>query len=100
MVIKRVNPLSCAKIVGAAYAVIGIFFGAVIALFVLAGGFTSAAFAANPSERTGLGTILGVLAIVVAPFFYGAMGFVFTLIAGWLYNVFARVLGGIEIEVQ
>ena len=31
---------------------------------------------------------------------YGGMGFVFALFGAWLYNALARVMGGIEVEVE
>jgi hypothetical protein len=44
--------------------------------------------------------MVGVGAIIVLPIFYGGLGFVGTLIAAWLYNVIAGVVGGIELDVQ
>ncbi len=34
--------------------------------------------------------------LVVLPLFYVFFGFVFTVIAAWMYNLIASVLGGIE----
>jgi hypothetical protein len=39
-------------------------------------------------------------AIVLMPIFYGAIGFVATLIGAWLFNTAARITGGVHIEVQ
>ena len=42
---------------------------------------------------------MGVGAVIVFPILYGLMGFVATLIAAWLYNVAAGVVGGVEVDV-
>ncbi len=93
MVVRRVAPLSIAKVAGALYALIGLIAGAIVALAALGG-----AFAAD--QDTGfMGPIMGVGAIVALPLLYGGFGFVFTLIAAWLYNVVAGMVGGIEFDV-
>jgi hypothetical protein len=64
MVIKRIGPVSCAKISGTLYAILGIVFGGIFSLIALAGGFAS-----DTSGAAGLGAIVGVAAIVVFPSF-------------------------------
>lgn len=98
MVIYRVGPLSCAKIVGTLYAVIGLLAGAVFSLIAMVGGF-----AAEHSPVAGFGTILGlgvVGALVALPVFYGLLGFVTTLIGAWIYNVVAGAVGGVELDIR
>jgi len=98
MVLKRVGPVSCAKISGVLYAVMGFFLGAFFSLIALAGGMAS-----QTTGSTGFGAfgaIMGVGAILLLPIFYGVAGFVFTLIGAWLYNVFAGLVGGIEMDLQ
>ncbi len=48
----------------------------------------------------GGGIIAGLLLMIGLPIFYGAIGFVFGAIGALIYNVFAGVIGGIEIEVE
>lgn len=108
MVINRVGPLSCAKITGTLYAILGLIIGACISLFAMAGSMASwlSLFAMTdsmPSERAGgamSGALIGVGAIIVLPLFYGAMGFIAMLIGAWLYNVAAGIVGGVEIDVR
>jgi xanthosine utilization system XapX-like protein len=102
MVIRRIGPLSCAKVAAAPNAVAGLFVGVIFSLFSLAGGFASAAFAADPSRRTGFIPFagVGVLAIVIFPILYAAMGFVGALIGTRLYNMAAGVVGGIKIDLE
>jgi hypothetical protein len=95
MIIKRIGPVSCAKISGTLYAILGILIGGIFSLIALAGGFAS-----NTPEAAGAGAIFSVGAIVIFPILYGVSGFVATLIAAWLYNVVAGLVGGIEMEVQ
>jgi len=94
MVIKRIGPLSCAKIAGVLYAIIGVLIGAFVSLISAAGAFIGSA------ENSPFPRFLGAAAIIVFPIFYGVMGFVTTLIAAWLYNVLAGWVGGVELEVQ
>jgi hypothetical protein len=95
MIIKRVGPVSFAKVSGFLYALIGLIVGGILSLVALAGGFTSEAAGA-----AGLGAIIGVGAVIVLPIMYGLMGFVATLIAAWLYNLAAGLVGGVEVDIQ
>jgi hypothetical protein len=78
----------------------GLTIGSIITLVSLAGGFATAAFAANPSARPAAFAFAGVWAVVLLPVLYGVFGFVFTLIGAALYNLIARGVGGIDITIQ
>ena len=95
MIIKRVGPVSCAKVSGFLYAVIGLIVGGVLSLVAMAGGFAS-----DAAGAAGLGAVIGVGAVIILPIMYGLMGFVATLIAAWLYNVAAGLVGGVEVDIQ
>jgi len=95
MVIKRIGPVSCAKVVGTLYAILGLVMGAVFSLIALAGGFGS-----NTPGGGAFGTIIGVGSVIVFPVCYGALGFVASLTAAWLYNALAGMVGGIQFDVQ
>jgi hypothetical protein len=95
MVIKRVGPVSCAKIAGTLYAIVGLVVGGIISLVALAGGFGP-----NTAAAPGIAAIIGVGSILMFPIFYGAIAFVAGLVGAWLYNVLAGMLGGIQLEVQ
>jgi hypothetical protein len=94
MIVRRVGPLSVAKVTGVIYALLGAIFGTIFALAAIAG-----SFAAADQEATFLGPIFGVGAIVFLPLLYGCMGFVVTLIMAWLYNAVAGLVGGIEVDI-
>lgn len=98
MEVRRVGVLSVGKVMGVLYALLGLIIGAFFALFSLLG---AAAGLAN-SETSGavFGLLSGVGSIILLPLFYGILGFVFGLISALLYNVVARLIGGVELELE
>ena len=101
MTIRRVEPLSCAKIGGLVYAAIGLLIGALCSCFAL----LSLAFSGVQRELAQnalsplIGAMIGAGAIIVLPIIYGVIGFVTALIGAWLYNLIASKVGGIQIDV-
>jgi hypothetical protein len=95
MVVRRVAPVSFAKVAGIIYAVLGFCFGLLFTLASLAG-----AFASERAGAPGLGLLLGVGAVIMLPIFYGVLGFVVSLIGAALYNAAAGWVGGVEVEMQ
>jgi hypothetical protein len=93
MVIRRVGPLSCAKIAGVLYAALGALFAVFIALFALAGAFAQTGFG-------GTGALVAIAAIIIGPALYGCFGFVFALVAATFYNFAAGRVGGVEVDMQ
>lgn len=89
--VKRIEPLSVAKILGILYAAIGLILGLFITLASLLGA---------SGEAGVFGVVFGVAAIVLLPVFYGAMGFIVGGIIAWLYNLVAKRIGGIRIETK
>ena len=93
MVIKRIEPLQCAKVVGTLYAMLGLLAGIIFSLIAATGGFSGMAglpFAA----------LFGVGAVILLPLIYGCFGFVFSLIAAAIYNLVAKLVGGFQIQVE
>ena len=43
--------------------------------------------------------ILGYWIILIYPLVYGIVGFISGLVLAWLYNLFAKLTGGIKIEL-
>jgi hypothetical protein len=94
--IRRIGPLSLAKVLGVLYAAIGLVIGAILALAGLVGaGLNGSAEAGGPL----IGLTFGVGAIVFLPLLYGVLGVVLGLVIGALYNVVAGAMGGIEVEI-
>jgi hypothetical protein len=96
MIVKRVGPLSFAKVMGALYVIVGLVFGALVSLLSVVGG------AMAPSDESGgmPGMLFGAAAIVILPIFYGVLGFLTSLVGAVLYNVVASAIGGIELDLQ
>jgi hypothetical protein len=99
MVIKRVAPLSVAKIAGTLYAAIGVLIGAVVSLIGVAGAFAANQGADNPMAGP-FAFLFGAGAIVAFPLFYGCIGFIGSLIMAGLYNLVAGAVGGVQIETE
>ena len=94
-VIKSVKVLSVAKIMGAVYGAIGLLFLPFILLMSLAGSLVP-----RQEGQGGLGMIAGLFFGLFAPVIYGAMGFILGALSAFLYNLFAKWVGGIEVQVQ
>jgi hypothetical protein len=98
MVIKRISPMSCAKVSGLLYAVIGFVVGACVTLLMM----TIGSFI--PQEEAPMAGVFGMMfsagAIVILPIFYGVLGFISGAIVAFAYNLIASWAGGIEIEVS
>ncbi len=96
MILKRVAPMSAAKIMGVLYMVMGFIMGCIFAL-------VSMMFGSVMAQAEGgamLSMFFGVGAIIVLPIMYGIMGFLMGLIGSSLYNWLAGIVGGFELDLQ
>ena len=97
MIVTRIAPVSLAKILGCLYAIMGLIFGAILAVVTsLVGQF-------GPSEQAMppfMSMMFGVGSIVFLPLFYGVLGFIGGVVSALVYNLAAKAMGGIEIDVQ
>lgn len=95
MKLQRIDPLSLGKMVGLVQAVIGLFFGVIVA-------FVSFIPGALLSHQIGFGMQalfpagLGLAAIIVWPIVQEIMGFVMGAVVAFLYNFIASQTGGVE----
>lgn len=99
MVVKRIGPMSMAKVQGALGVLIGLLLGICFAAFASLG----SAFVSEASDGTSLGmvsAIFGVGAIIILPILSGIFGFIGGLIGAVLYNWVAGMVGGLEIETS
>ncbi len=89
--LKKIDPLSTAKIMGITYAILGLILGILFNLLVLAGfgsyGYTPSLF-------------FGPAALLFLPVFYGALGFLFGLVSALSYNLIAKRFGGVKLEIS
>ena len=98
MVLKKIGVLSCGKILGVLYALLGFLIGAIVSLVSMVGAAIGRGGSDSPEAFVGL--LFGVAAIAVMPLVYGGMGFIGGLITAALYNVVAGFAGGLEVELQ
>ena len=96
MKIESIEPVSAGKINGLISACAGLLAGVFWTLFTLLGAGLSSEF----SAVGGGGTVLfGAAAIVFMPILYGILGFIGGVLFALLYNLVARVAGGLEITL-
>ena len=94
MIVKRIDPVSAAKIAGIFAAAFGLIAGIVFFLF-------GAMFSAFPSQHgAGLGLFGGFMGMITLPIMYGVFGFLGGLIQAFIYNVAAGFVGGVRIDVE
>jgi hypothetical protein len=97
MVVRRVGVWSVARIYGAMTASFGLIAGLCLALLST----VSAGLLSQSNDMPSwLGPMFGVGAIVFLPIFYGVIGLVVGAISGALYNLFAGMVGGVELDIQ
>ena len=93
MILRRIEPLSFAKIAGLLYAVMGFIGGLFMWMFsgVMSG--------IGGAEMDAFAAFFGMGALITLPILYGIMGFIFGFIGAWLYNLVADRIGGIEVDL-
>ena len=98
-VIREFGVVSVGKIMGITYACLGLIIGAVFALISVLGGF--AGMANDGGSAAGFAAMfIGAGAVFVLPIFYGVLGALMGMLSALIYNVAARVVGGIEITFE
>ena len=96
MIVRKIGVWSAARLYGAVTATMGLFFGVILALFSMVG----AGLAGPDQGPAWLGGLFGVGAVIILPIFYGVMGVIGGAIGAFLYNLFAGMVGGVEIDVS
>jgi predicted membrane-bound spermidine synthase len=101
MVIRHVGVWSVSRLYGALSAAMGLLIGACFALVTTLGGMVgSTRDSGSVLTSGGVGAMFGVGAIIIFPLLYGVLGLVGGAIAAALYNLFAGMFGGIELETE
>ncbi len=88
--IRNINPVQLGLVYATLYALLGIFFGFVIAIISMSAPQLGAAGMPH----------FGWFAIVIFPLLYGAFGFIAGIIVAFFYNIVAGWTGGIEITLS
>lgn len=95
--IKKFDPLSVMRISAIGYGVLGFLEGAIFSVvFSLA----PMAVAGQQQVPRWMGLLFGGLSIFVFPILFGLMGAIMGGLGAVLYNVSARFVGGIAVEVE
>ncbi|MBW2972868.1 hypothetical protein KY346_00570 [Candidatus Woesearchaeota archaeon] len=94
MELKKIGVFSLAKIQAILMAIMGLLVGIFYAILGTAMGPAMGAQGANLLHS------LGLLSIVIMPIFYGVFGFISGLIGGFLYNIVAGAVGGVELHFK
>lgn len=95
--IKRFDPMQLGKMFGVLYAIMGLIFIPFILLGAFLGSLAPRHAGAPPAQ---FALVFAIGMAVAAPIFYGVMGFLTGLIGGFVYNLVAKWIGGIEVEVE
>ena len=90
--LKRVGVLSLAKFYTILMGIIGFIFGIFYAVIIAMG--VPDMYSGDPFLS------MGYLIILVLPIFYAIIGFIVGAISALLYNLVAKLVGGIDIEFE
>jgi hypothetical protein len=95
MKLRRVGAVSVAITMGAVYFFVGIVVAVVMGGVMMLG---FGALAAKDSGNPLASMFAGGFFLILAPIFYGILGFLGGLIGAGIYNLVSRFTGGIEME--
>jgi len=98
MTIRRIDVFSCAKVVGALYALFGLIAGVIFAAFIMLAALVGAS-QGGPEFIAG-GVVGGLFMAILMPVMYGIAGFIGGAIIALLYNLVASFVGGIRVETE
>ena len=99
--VKKLGVLSVAKIQAVILLVMSLLISIPYGLFIIGFSLMGASVGGKSSLAIGGGGIIfGLMFMVGLPIFYGVIGFIAGAISALLYNLFAGMVGGIEIEVE
>ena len=117
--IKRIAPLQCGIVLGTLYGLFSLLFVPFILFFVAmapkfpaASTFQPAAqqqisampqqmpMPAFPAHMGGILAGVGLFMVIIIPVMYAVMGFIGGIIAAFIYNIVAKMVGGIQVEVE
>lgn len=99
--IKKIDILSAAKMYAVMGAIVGLIIGVIYGLFTILFGAMMLGMGKNEAMAAGGGSILmGIVMMIAFPILYAIFGFISGVIGALIYNLFAKMVGGIEIEVE
>jgi hypothetical protein len=91
--IKRFAPLQLGKMMALGYGIMGLLLCPIFLLMSL--------FAAHLPNQQRVGMMaIGTGFALLIPVVYAVIGFVFGVVGAFIYNILAKWVGGIEVEVE
>lgn len=101
MVIKRIAPVSAAKVAGTIYALVSMPVALLLWIVSLVG-LNDAGLTHSPFLPFAPGYVMagGAVAVVLIPLLYGSFCFVTALVGAALYNLVAGFVGGVHVDIQ
>jgi hypothetical protein len=101
-IIARISPASAFKVGMALYGLLGFILGVLVALISLMAGSLATRLGQNgpPGLSAALGFAGGVGAIVIMPILYGFFGGIVLGISAVVYNLVAKWVGGLEVDIR
>jgi hypothetical protein len=98
--VKRIGPGSAFRIGVVTYAIMGLLLGIFVAFISMAAGtLGSLGQSAAPGAKL-FGFGMGFGAIIFFPICYGIIGGIFAAIGAVIYNLVARWVGGLEVDIS
>ena len=99
--LKRIAPGSAFKVGALAYAFVGLAIGVIMAcVSLVAGSLTGMDGSAWPMSARAFGFGMGVGTIIVVPIVYAIIGGIAAGIGALVYNLAARWVGGLEVDIS
>lgn len=99
--IKKLGIWSVAKMYGLISLIIGLLIGIPYGLVVIVFSLVGASIGGNEALAVGGGgVVMGIILMIGIPVGYAVMGIIGGAIGALIYNLFAAIAGGIEIEVE
>lgn len=95
--LKKVTPLQLGKMLGIIYGIGSLVMIPFFLIFTLFASMAPQAEGAPPMPAI-LG--MGVGFVILFPLFYALMGFLSGVVGAFIYNLVAKWIGGIEVEVE
>jgi hypothetical protein len=95
--LKRVEPIQLGKVLGVLYGLMSLIF---VPFFLMFSFIISAMPKASGAPNAAFPASVGMVMAILMPFMYALMGFITGVIGAVLYNVVAKWMGGIQVEVE
>lgn len=92
--VRRIGPGSAFKVGLVVYGFVGLIVGFCVSLVALVG----SSFVGRSGAP--FGAFFGVAAVIFFPIFYGIIGGIFAALGALIYNLAARWVGGLEVEIN